>query len=370
MKRLWLLIALSMIPISAALGMSSTDIPSKFNIPWANSAGASYTRSIPQASQIGIQNCAASLTDGFPPLTFVPQASGGCPPFGQDFNGILKQITQWSRWGAAGAPVYYDSGFSAQIGGYPKGAVLQSTILQGRMWLSTADNNGTNPDDQTGAAANWIALPGTDAAGQLIPSLTGTTPNTVPADGLTVGNASSNATRRANVDTFWLFGAIWANCANAVCPIYTSAGSASTRGATALADWNANKAIATYPMQGTAVIGNDGGSGRLSGVPVVTGSVTTNGSIVGENLHSLTSGENGTHNHTLTDPGHTHGVGGAGASPIYGSGSGFSGGGAFGSSGAFTIISATTGITIAPSGSGTAHNTVPRSAIVQWNLAL
>jgi len=52
----------------------------------------------PQASQIGITNCAASLTDGFPPLTFVPVAQGGCPPFGSDFNGILRQITQWSQW--------------------------------------------------------------------------------------------------------------------------------------------------------------------------------------------------------------------------------------------------------------------------------
>src|SRR5262249_55866104 len=78
-----------------AVALTQSGLPSRSNIPGANSAGSSYVRVIPQASQIGITNCAASLTDGFPPLAFVPQSAGGCPPFGQDFNGILKQITQW-----------------------------------------------------------------------------------------------------------------------------------------------------------------------------------------------------------------------------------------------------------------------------------
>ena len=98
--------------------------PPKFAIPWGNSAGGAYIRPIPQPSQIGIQNCAASLTDGFPPLTFVAQSAGGCPPFGQDFNGILKQLSQWSLWAGGGAGVAYDSSYQASIGGYPLGATL------------------------------------------------------------------------------------------------------------------------------------------------------------------------------------------------------------------------------------------------------
>lgn len=144
---------LALWPVTAG-AMSDSDIPSKFAIPWANGAGAPYVRSIPQASQIGVQNCAASLTDGFPPQTFVPASGGGCPPFGQDFNGILKQVTQWARWLAAGGIAPYDASFSSSIGGYPNGATLRNATLPSCTWVSTVDNNTSNPD--TGGA-NWVA---------------------------------------------------------------------------------------------------------------------------------------------------------------------------------------------------------------------
>lgn len=155
----------------AATGLASAEtaasIPPKFSIPWGNSAGASYiTYPTPQASQIGITNCAASLTDGFPPLTFTPASGGGCPPFGQNFNGILKQITLWSQWQSAGGPIFYDSGFSASIGGYPKQALLSNASTPGCFWQSSVDNNTSDPD---AAGANWLALcPGTIAVGQPI----------------------------------------------------------------------------------------------------------------------------------------------------------------------------------------------------------
>ena len=135
--------------------MQSTNIPAKFLIPWGNSAGGSFIRTIPQASQIGITNGAASLTDGFPPLNFTAVGSGGIPPFGQDMNGILKQITQWAQWQAAAAPIYYDAAFSASIGGYPKGTLLSATSAVGNFWISTIENNASNPD--TGGA-NWTSL--------------------------------------------------------------------------------------------------------------------------------------------------------------------------------------------------------------------
>lgn len=137
---------------SPAVAMDAADIPGKFGIPWGNSAGSSYIRVIPEASQIGIQNCAASLTDGFPPLTFVPSNAGGCPPFGQDFNGILRQITQWSRWQAAGAPTFFDSAFASSISGYPAGTILTSTT-PGNFWLNTVDANSSNPDS---GGSNWL----------------------------------------------------------------------------------------------------------------------------------------------------------------------------------------------------------------------
>lgn len=136
--------------------MQLVDIPAKFSIPFANNAGASYIRSVPKDHVTATtEDAPASLHDGFPPETFTPQESGGVPPSGADFNGILKQITAWCRWQAAGIPAQYDNDFSAAIGGYPKLTVLASTT-PGRLWQSKVDNNTTDPDSSS--AANWIAL--------------------------------------------------------------------------------------------------------------------------------------------------------------------------------------------------------------------
>lgn len=163
-KLLWAAVIFPFLAM-AAWGMQQSQVPPKFSIPWGNSASATYLRSIPTPSQIGIQNCAASLTDGFPPLSFVPATAGGCPPFGADFNGILKQVTQWSRWQGAGAAPLYNSSFSASIGGYPSGAVLANASTPGCFWVSTTDNNASDPD--TGGA-NWNAsCPGGGIGGTL-----------------------------------------------------------------------------------------------------------------------------------------------------------------------------------------------------------
>lgn len=153
MKRVLASLLLLALSVTGAFALSQSSVPPKFPIPWGSSAGSSYIRSIPQNSQIGIQNCAASLTDGFPPLTFTPSIAGGCPPDGRDFNGILKQLSLWSQWQGAGAAVIYDSAFSASIGGYPKGTILSKAASVGCFWISIADNNSSDPD--TGGA-NWV----------------------------------------------------------------------------------------------------------------------------------------------------------------------------------------------------------------------
>lgn len=136
--------------------MQSTDIPTRFLKIWAANAGAGFIRTVPVDSQIGVQDGAASFTDGFVPDNFNPIAAGGVPPFGQDFNGLENIITRWEQWFQAGGPIVYNSAFSAAIGGYPMGAQLQSTVTVGLFWVSTAENNTTNPD--SGGAANWAAF--------------------------------------------------------------------------------------------------------------------------------------------------------------------------------------------------------------------
>jgi len=134
--------------------MQISAIPQKMTLYWGQFAGQSYIRQVPTPSQIGIQNGAASFTDGFPPLTTIAVAAGGVPPYGQDFNGILQQITQWNQWQQVGGPVQYDGTFSSGINGYPKGAAIQS-INSNLVWLNLVDNNTTNPDS---GGTNWTPL--------------------------------------------------------------------------------------------------------------------------------------------------------------------------------------------------------------------
>lgn len=134
--------------------MLSSNIPVKFGVPFASGAGASFiTTPLPEGSQ---PSGRASLVDGFPPLTFDPIAAGGSPPWGRDMNGLMFQVTKWQQWTAAGGPIPFDATFAAKIGGYPKGAMLQKASTTDRYWISTAENNSSNPD--TGGA-NWIPFP-------------------------------------------------------------------------------------------------------------------------------------------------------------------------------------------------------------------
>ena len=136
-----------------ALALSDSSLPTKVPTTWGTTAGTTYsTCPIPIPTQSGGR---ASWTTGFPPVTFQPQASGGVPPDGRDFNGVLCQLSQWARWYNAGGPLPYDPTFQSAIGGYPKGSIIPSGTTFGLYWLSTADNNLSDPD--TGGA-NWIAF--------------------------------------------------------------------------------------------------------------------------------------------------------------------------------------------------------------------
>lgn len=136
--------------------MLASSIPTKFQITWASAAGSSYINTIPTASQISANPGFASLTDGFPPLNATQVSAGGIPPRIQDWNGILKEITQWNQWQQAGGPITYDATFQSAIGGYPSGAIIQSATTPGLYWRSTADSNTTNPDAGGAGWANFL----------------------------------------------------------------------------------------------------------------------------------------------------------------------------------------------------------------------
>jgi len=131
--------------------MDSTNTPNRIQLPFADT-GTKNTIPVTSNPTPG----GASFTDGFPPVTMIPIAAGGIPPYGQDVNGILYDITAIQRWQSAGSLFAFDATFSTAIGGYPKGCVLIKADTTG-YWQSIAENNTNNPD--TGGAG-WISLQG------------------------------------------------------------------------------------------------------------------------------------------------------------------------------------------------------------------
>lgn len=124
------------------------------------------------------------MHDGFPPLCFSPVAAGGVPPWGQDMNGILNQITAWNQWQQAGAPIVYDSTFQTAIGGYPQGAVVK-LAANGPAFMSTVDNNTVAP---AVGATGWMPVP---IFGGNVATITSTSTLTAINSGLVLVNATS-----------------------------------------------------------------------------------------------------------------------------------------------------------------------------------
>jgi hypothetical protein len=156
--------------------MEQSQAPLKIPAPWAHGAGSAYINNpVPTNSQIGTKNGAASFYDGFPPNCFIAIAAGGAGPFGADFNGLLNQMTGDIQFQQTGSLYLYDSAFSSNLGGYPKGAMLQAASGPTAGWISLVDNNITDPD--TGGAG-WATVLFAGAA----PGVTGheeyTTPGT------------------------------------------------------------------------------------------------------------------------------------------------------------------------------------------------
>lgn len=88
-----------------------------------------------------------------------------------------------------------------------------------------------------------------------------------PTDAGTIGDASSGATIRANVDCQALFSLIFTNGNDTNCPIQTSTGAATTRAAqgnNATTAWNAHCRISTPSVAGRG-IGAAGNGAGLSG---------------------------------------------------------------------------------------------------------
>jgi hypothetical protein len=113
------------------------------------------TNPFPTASQIGVTGGAASLNDGFPPLTMTPISGGGVPPFGVDANGILYLLSANVAALAAGQPYIWSNTLQAAMGGYAVGAVVRQLADANAYWINTTAANSLNPDTGTPGANGW-----------------------------------------------------------------------------------------------------------------------------------------------------------------------------------------------------------------------
>jgi hypothetical protein len=154
----------------------------------------------------------------------------------------------------------------------------------------------------------------------------------------TIGDISSGATTRANGDTLALYTLVWTNCANLQCPVTGG------RGASAAADFSAEKAIALPGMLGRALAVAGSGSGLTArALGFATGAETA--TIAQANLPD----------YVLPDPAHFHGFAGQVSGGVIKALDNNSGGAGLGSGGNNTITfsrtdSATTGVHLGGSG--------------------
>ncbi|MBP2540048.1 microcystin-dependent protein [Agrobacterium tumefaciens] len=169
----------------------------------------------------------------------------------------------------------------------------------------------------------------------------------VRANGRSIGSAVSGASERAHSDTQALYEFLWGVDGDLVV--------IGGRGASALADWNANKPLTLPDARGRALIGVDNmGNIAAGNVPAADNLGWTGGA----STHVLALSEMPSHAHGLYDPGHKHSIDPARsqAGPVT---TGGSGGANMGFVNETNL--AYTGIAMEATGGGLAHNNVQPS---------
>jgi len=167
-------------------------------------------------------------------------------------------------------------------------------------------------------------------------------------DGKTIGSAASGATGRANADTQDLFTYLWTQFDNTELPIQTSAGTATARGASASADFAANKRMPLFDSRSRFLRGSDSGLGYDTELTV--------GAVQSDEIKS--------HNHPVKDDGHAHDVGFVQGVTAGGTGERLQNAPATGS---YTTSTATTGVTVQNTGGS---ETRPRSSVALFCIKL
>ncbi|WP_324723864.1 phage tail protein [Lelliottia sp. JS-SCA-14] len=135
--------------------MNSSDTPSRITKAFGVNG---LKNTIPvDSSTTTDNNGVATFDKGFPPITMQPLSAGGIPPSGKDMNGALYSVTLQQQWQNAGMTYPFSQEFSDVVSGYPKGAIVPSSVYTGQ-WLNLNDENGTPPESSTGASTGWVPI--------------------------------------------------------------------------------------------------------------------------------------------------------------------------------------------------------------------
>jgi microcystin-dependent protein len=128
------------------------------------------------------------------------------------------------------------------------------------------------------AAAQWFAVVDRrEEPGSLLFSLEDSVPKGyVFLNGQTIGNAASAATGRANADCLALFQVLWASFSNTLAPVLPSG-----RGASAIADFDANKTIRLPNACGRMLVARETMGGVAAVDLVTTAKSGINGALLG-----------------------------------------------------------------------------------------
>ena len=178
----------------------------------------------------------------------------------------------------------------------------------------------------------------------------------VRANGRSIGSAVSGASERAHSDTQALYEFLWGVDGDLVV--------VGGRGASALADWTANKPLTLPDARGRALIGVDNmGNIAAGNVPAADNLGWTGGA----STHVLSIAETPSHVHDLIDPGHKHPI-----DPARSQAGPVTFGGAGGANMGFVneTNTAYTGITMQATGGGLAHNNVQPSIATTFYIRL
>lgn len=138
--------------------------PDLIPAPFAENATPGTIEPIPPLTPSVPQQ--ATWSSGFPQVTMQPLASGGIPPRGQDFNGVLNALSQHIFHVQGGGQYKW----SDDHGPYSIGDVLQSDDGL-RSYVSVVDNNTDNFNTTPSAIGDtWLPWSG-GAASELVAGL-------------------------------------------------------------------------------------------------------------------------------------------------------------------------------------------------------